>query len=339
MRNHLKNPVHLRKIIGVLIALGILYFLGGKLALNWQDVSNYSWNFHLPWLFVSLTVLCLCSLLTVLPCLAFWRQRGIQISYYQGFQIFYLSNLGRYLPGKVGSFFGFIYCCQRVGIGKTEALLGFVFRVGFTTLSGILISLCLYLVSPSDRYFAFTENIFLLVSIFFIVCFSGVAIFVCFRKKIARFVSKKVRQVSRLPKISGLQFLHFLLVYLILWCGVGIAFFLFVKSLSPLEWHLIPEMIGVYAMAWTVGFLTFITPAGLGIREGALSFLLSTLLPEATAICVALLSRFWCLTVELALVGIIILLRWCPFIGTTKGEDLLISSESREDLNTLTRNH
>ena len=110
-------------------------------------------------------------------------------------------------------------------------------------------------------------------------------------------------QVSRLPKISGLQFLHFLLVYLILWCGVGIAFFLFVKSLSPLEWHLIPETIGIYAMAWTVGFLSFITPAGLGIREGALSFLLSTLLPEATAIFVALLSRFWYLTVELALVG------------------------------------
>lgn len=98
-------------------------------------------------------------------------------------------------------------------------------------------------------------------------------------------------------------------------------------------------MIGIYVMAWTVGFLSFIAPAGLGIREGALSFLLSTLLPEATAIFIALLSRFWYLTVELALVGVIILLRWCPFIGATKGGDPLIASDSREDLNTLTRNH
>lgn len=339
MYKHLRNPTHLRKIIGILIALGILYFLGRKLALNWQDVSNYSWKFHLPWLFVSLTILCLCSLLTVFPCLAFWRQRGIQISYYQGFQIFYLSNLGRYLPGKIGLFLGFIYCCQRVGISKTEAFLGFAFRVGFTTLSGILISLCLYLLSPVGRYVVFIERTVHAVSILLIVCLCGIAICICFRKKIARFVSKKSGQVSRLPKISGLQFLHFFLVYLILWCGVGIAFFLFVKSLSPLEWHLIPEMIGIYVMAWTVGFLSFITPAGLGIREGALSFLLLTFLPEATAIFVALLSRFWYLTVELALVGIIILLRWCPFIGATKGGGLLTSPESRETPNTLTRNH
>ena len=339
MYNHLRNPTHLRKIIGILIALGILYFLGRKLTLNWKEVNNYPWRFHLAWLFLSLTVRCFCSLMVVLPCLAFWRQCGIRISYYQGLQIFAFSNLGRYIPGKVGFFLGFIYCCQKVGIGKTEALLGFAFRVGFTTLSGILISLFFYLLSPVGRYFAFIEGAVHAVSILLIVCLCGIAIFICFRKKIARFVSKKVGQVSRLPKISGLQFLHFLLVYLILWCGVGIAFFLFVKSLSPLEWHLIPEMIGVYAMAWTVGFLTFITPAGLGIREGALSFLLSTLLPKATAICVALLSRFWYLTVELAVVGIIILLRWCPFIGATKGGDLLISSESRETPNTLTRNH
>ena len=339
MYNHLGNFAYLKKVLGVLITLGILYFLGRRLALNWKDVSNYSWKFHLPWLFLSCIVLCFCSLLTVLPCLAFWRQRGIQISYYQGLRIFCLSNLGRYLPGKVGLFLGFIYCCQRVGITKKEALFGFALRVGFTTLSGILISLCFYLFNPVSRHFAFIEGTIHAVSILLIVCPCGIAIFICFRKKIVRFVSKKVGHVDRLPKFSGLQLLHFLLVYLILWCGVGLAFFLFLKSLYPLEWHLMPEMIGIYVIAWTVGFLSFITPAGLGIREGALSFLLLTFLPEGTAIVVALLSRFWHLTIELALAGVIILIRWYSFIGPAREGDLLISSESREDLNTLTRNH
>ena len=55
MYNHLGNLAYLKKVLGVLIALGILYFLGKRLALNWEEVSNYSWKFYLPWLFVSLT--------------------------------------------------------------------------------------------------------------------------------------------------------------------------------------------------------------------------------------------------------------------------------------------
>lgn len=337
MFNPFRNLTHLRKFLGVLITLGIFYFLGKRLALNWKDVCVYSWKFHLPWLFSSLIVLCLCSLLTVLPCLAFWRQRGVQISYYQGFQIFYLSGLGRYLPGKVGFFFGFIYCCQRMGIGKTEALLGFAFRVGFTTFSGILISLCLYFVSPAGEYFSFTENMFRLVFILLLACSGGIAIFVCLRKRIAQCVLEKMWKVSFLSKFSILQLLRLLFAHIMLWCGVGIAFFLFVKSLTPLGWHLILEMIGIYVMAWTVGFLSFITPAGLGIREGVLSFLLSTILPETTAISVALMSRFWYLTVELALAGVIIFLRWCTFISVIKEGDQLSSSESRDHSNTLTR--
>ena len=68
-------------------------------------------------------------------------------------------------------------------------------------------------------------------------------------------------------------------------------------------------MMGIYAAAWTVGFLSVITPGGLGIREGMLSLLLSAYLPSSTATLVALLSRTWSLAADLVLAAGAIALR------------------------------
>ncbi len=91
------------------------------------------------------------------------------------------------------------------------------------------------------------------------------------------------------------------MTYLLLWGCCGLAFFLFIKSLSPVEWSQLPVIIGIYATAWTIGFLSFITPSGLGVREGMLSLLLTVYLPPATATLVALLSRLWSTLAELVL--------------------------------------
>ncbi|HIE28083.1 TPA: methyltransferase domain-containing protein, partial [Candidatus Poribacteria bacterium] len=85
--------------------------------------------------------------------------------------------------------------------------------------------------------------------------------------------------------------------------------FLFVKSLSPLSWIKFPAMMGAYALAWTVGFLSVITPSGLGVREGILSLLLAVYMPTATATLVALLSRIWSTMAELVLVGVAVFFR------------------------------
>jgi len=129
-------------------------------------------------------------------------------------------------------------------------------------------------------------------------------------EKMFHFISRKVFRTDILFKFSFFQFLRFLLTYLLLWGCCGLAFFLFVKSLSPLGWHQFPAMMGIYATAWTVGFLSVVTPGGLGIREGVLSLLLSAYLPPATATLVALLSRLWSLAAELVLAGGAITLRW-----------------------------
>jgi uncharacterized membrane protein YbhN (UPF0104 family) len=61
---------------------------------------------------------------------------------------------------------------------------------------------------------------------------------------------------------------------------------------------------GAAAAAWTVGFFSFFTPSGLGVREAALAYTLSFLLPAPYPVLVALLARIWVTVGELGSVAV-----------------------------------
>ena len=54
------------------------------------------------------------------------------------------------------------------------------------------------------------------------------------------------------------------------------------------------------------GFIIFIVPAGLGIREGVVVFLLSFLIPTHIALLVAILSRILLTILEIVFVGVLL---------------------------------
>lgn len=91
------------------------------------------------------------------------------------------------------------------------------------------------------------------------------------------------------------------------WFVAGSAFFVLLLALwsgAPLiVW---PICIGIYALAWDIGFVSFITPSGLGFREGAIVglFALAFPLPGVLATIIALLSRFVSTIAELLCVSV-----------------------------------
>ncbi len=71
-----------------------------------------------------------------------------------------------------------------------------------------------------------------------------------------------------------------------------------------MQWTDAGTLTGGYAFAWLVGFLSFLTPGGLGVREGLLGLFLATCMPASQATLVALLCRVWMLSAEIVLAGI-----------------------------------
>ncbi|WP_169925931.1 lysylphosphatidylglycerol synthase domain-containing protein [Serinibacter salmoneus] len=61
--------------------------------------------------------------------------------------------------------------------------------------------------------------------------------------------------------------------------------------------------LGGYALAWVVGFLFIVAPAGVGVREAALGLVLAGALPEGAIVAVVLLSRVLLTLADLGLGG------------------------------------
>ena len=75
----------------------------------------------------------------------------------------------------------------------------------------------------------------------------------------------------------------------------------------------LPICVGIYAIAWDIGFVSFITPSGLGFREGAIGLLFALalpVLPTSLGAIIALLSRFVSTLAEVPLRKCRLLERW-----------------------------
>ncbi len=127
-------------------------------------------------------------------------------------------------------------------------------------------------------------------------------------------VSKHVQQFQKVLRETGIplfqksfrkQWVYIFTGQVLLWFCQVFAFFLFVKSLVFVQWNDFGIFSTCYAFAWLVGFLSFLTPGGLGVREGLLGLLLANYMPTSQATLIALLCRVWMLSAEIVLAGVV----------------------------------
>lgn len=294
----------------ILLGLTILFFLIKRLYNLLAAFDVEAIVFQPFWLIASLTLLILYFGALWLPWFFFYRAGNLNsIPFLSGWTFFQLSQFGRYLPGKVGQFLWMLSLARRFGIEKKRAVLATCFQLAFQCSLGCLIGFLALRnteVTPL-LYDLLTDfqmpdkTVLLIGSIGAITLGTGTIFF--FRQRITEAVSHLMKQDFHVPFLI-LGALRFTSGYLLLWGLLGTAFFLFINSIYPVDFSQLIIVTGIYAVAWSIGFLSFLTPSGLGVREGILSLLLPTVLPPAVAMLVALLSRLWTLSAELSLGGL-----------------------------------
>ncbi len=92
------------------------------------------------------------------------------------------------------------------------------------------------------------------------------------------------------------------------WGFYLVAWLTFSRVFSGLQTANLPLLAASYALAWFVGFISFITPAGLGIRETTFVLVAQTVTSTAEAGFLAVFVRLWLLVIDIILffVGIVI---------------------------------
>jgi hypothetical protein len=284
-------------IAWIVVAI-IFVFIGLSLYRNWQRIPFESIRFNCLFL-----VLSFLSHLTGYLIAPFgWKVNlanfGQRISYRHSVEILSLSRLGRYIPGKIWFTLGRAYMGKKVGVREKLSIVAVLFETVI-----LFLAACVF----------FLIFVFLLarIDLPFEPYWFGILIVVCLLTLIPRVFSRLVNfglkllkrdPVDFTPKLGNLLLLFG--IYMIMWGFQGFGFFLLVRSFIPIGLHAAPGFVGIYSFSWMIGFLSLITPAGLGVRETTLSVAIRNFLPEAWAgfnIPASLLSRIWATIVELTL--------------------------------------
>ncbi len=283
----------------VLVGL-IFYFLGRQLTANWDQVKEYEWRFNFLTLFGAL-----CSVLVAFFLFSStWRMImtsfGRSVSYRAAFKIAYLSNLGRYIPGKIWQMFGLIYLSKEEGISEEEAVTSFGLTQIFAIPSGLLSGL-LFL-SFDDRLMAkyqdqavITGGLALVALVIFLI-----SLLVVFFPSVIEKIANKVFRLIRRNEIS-LNMNKSLAAriyggYFLAWSVYGFSFWLFLNGITVVETELLP-MAGLFIIAYQIGYMMLFAPGGLGPREGVMTILLTPIFGVA-AVAIPIASRLWLIVAE-----------------------------------------
>ena len=266
------------------------------LAARWNDVISVNWRLR-PGLFALACVLLAVSyaLVACLWGLALGRAAGTRVVV--GVRIWFLSNLARYVPGNVWSYVGAVELARREGVARPTTLavmaLTQVLSVGVALLAGlpVLVAERARLGRPA------------LLGAVVVLAAAGLA--ALFRRRLLALARRRLPGFDPAGLTPSAGTVVLLVVgYAVYWVVSGLAFAALAASLASLAAADVPLVVAAYAAAYAVGFLTLLTPAGLGVREAVLVVALAPVLPAGPALVVALVSRVWMMLAELVGAGV-----------------------------------
>jgi len=278
------RPYLVRGLQILLIGL-IFVFLFRNLYLNWSELSTYQW---------SLNYLALAGSLFLLLADAFlyaylWRQILLQfggsLGYREVVRIVLLSQLGRYLPGKAWNLAGVIYLGSKEGIPKVISGASLGLQLLWQILSGLIVFL---LTLP---FWGHSQPLAGLYPSLLLLPLGVILLHPAFIRRGFGFALRAMGEEPRSLDWRYRDTLGQLFLWVLFWVINGIAYYLLINSLTPSPLSQLPMVVGAFTIAWVVGFLALFAPAGLGVVEGTLTFLLGFHFSFPVATVVALFAR------------------------------------------------
>ncbi len=299
----------LRRPAQIVFLLLALLFMGLLVQSHWSELRTHTWHLRPGWLVLSALSMTAGWLLEV----AIWRRLlgnlGGRLSFGMAFRIWYISAIVRYIPGNVWQPLGMTLLARREGV-----------RVEMTITSIALYQVInlLSVAAIAALYFPLTHNLGLLQSLSIVhldwllgLGVIPVVVFVARPRWLIGILNWLLAKVGRSPlpvELSSRELLWALVVATGTWVMMGVAFLTLTMAITDLPVSsvpaLAPHLIAAYPVAYAAGYLSFVTPSGLAVREGALILLLSTVMGGELIVVAALAMRIWILLGELLAAGL-----------------------------------
>ncbi len=290
-----------KKISGIIIVAITFFFIARVLYKEWDKISGYDWTPD-PLLFtISVFLLITAYIISACGWTLVLRMLGVKIPFKKGLSIYLLSIFGRYIPGGIWSALGRMYLCRSEGIPNSRSGVSILLEQAYPVVSAcIVFVLSLFLWDSTD---SLTKIVPLLILLPLFIVFLHPWPFLKIANPILSLLGRGHINIS----LSFYNMLKLTGYYIIFWVVAGGGFYFFISSFHTIELSLVPVMTGMYAASFAAGYIAFLAPAGLGVREGSLIFLLSFFIPTPVAVGIAILSRLWIIGVEVLILIVFLL--------------------------------
>ncbi|MBI4513001.1 MAG: flippase-like domain-containing protein [Gemmatimonadetes bacterium] len=223
------------------------------------------------------------------------RQLGAgELKLAMAIRIFFVANLGRYVPGKVWQVAGLTYLASRQGLAPGPASFSAVLAQLFSLAGALAIGGFYAWVAPVqspllERWLAPVVAVAVLAVLAAPPLFRGLLRF------LERIGGHGVETAPSAPRFA----VGWFLLHTLAWAGYGAAFCILWAAFRPLAVSEVLLAATAFPAAYFVGYAAFFAPAGIGVREGALAALTAPVLGATDAASLAVVTRLWMTTAEL----------------------------------------
>lgn len=303
MPDQSRRPAALR-IIQWAIVLAIFLFLANMLRENWAQVKEAPFTLR-PWpLMVSTLIFALSYFIQLWAWHLITVKLGIGLPFAETSEAWFTSQLGKYIPGKVWLFLGRLYLYQSRGKPKKLITVALYFET-ITILTAALFLSSVPLVAIEGTRPPQVEPV-----MGWLVGLSVLSLILLHPRWLEKILNRALVRLGREPFTYSLLYrdvLVIVLVCLLAWLVGGAGFYLFVDAVYPVAPKYFFFLTGALAFSSILGLIALVAPSGLGVREGALVYCLSFIMPPPVGVIISILTRVWMTLIEIGLIAVVYL--------------------------------
>ena len=291
-------------VFGALFIIISMWFLGSSFLTGVEEAGGIDnlLHFHVP-LFISASLLMAAHLtLAGYTWTLVTGTTGGHLGFRKGFSIHFLSQVGKYVPGKVWAAMGKYTLSRDSGLSNAQTGQGLVLETVFIVLGCLITTLPLVPVAAGDAGFSVRTGMAVATGLAVILMASLHP--VVFRR-LSNVISKIMKSSDSPRNFSFTEMLKILFVYIAVFLTLGGSYWLMCLSFG-LNLPFFPGVF-IYPAAMGIGYLAIFAPGGLGARELTTVWLVHLVLPgcePGLAELTAIVARLWITAGEAIAFGI-----------------------------------
>lgn len=305
--------------IGALLLIAA--FVAASVWKSWSHISKYSWRVNYGLLLAAFALLVAQEISYAFIWRGILLRMGSRLDIISSQRIYLGAEFVRYIPGNVWHVITRVFWAEQRGVPKAIGFASMVVELATKITAAALVFAVSLFFWPAAPVVSVQIPRIALVAAGAV----GIPLLLggLHPRVLTRALSFGMRKMGKEPVAFSLRYrdvLAITLYWALSWLVAGAGFFLLVRSLvtTPLPGGALAIAAGIYAAGWDVGFLSFITPSGIGFREVVIAALLTSSLlvtgPSAAglALVVAFVARLLSTGAELLCISVAHLVPGAP---------------------------